>query len=172
MSIVWNGYIEGLAWYLDKYRGNKRVVMTSCPADLLHAGHVRSILHSKIYGEILVVVVNGDGFLERKKGYFLLPLQERLEIIGAIGVVDHVVSWDDGSQFVDGAIRLLKPNVFTKGGDRSRLSSLAQSEVSACREIGCEIALGVGGYDKVNSSTAIVRKVLSLASSGVLSPCQ
>ena len=68
---------------------------------------------------IFVVIVNGDGFLYRKKGYAFMPHHERMEIVAGIEGVDYVVGWDDGTQTVTGAIEILKPDYFTKrhGGD-------------------------------------------------------
>jgi D-beta-D-heptose 7-phosphate kinase/D-beta-D-heptose 1-phosphate adenosyltransferase len=160
MATIWQD-LHQLAQHLSGYRRFQRgyVVATSGGFDCLHVGHLRCILSSRRYGECLVVIVNGDGFLERKKGYVFMPLAERLEIVAAIGGVDHVVGWDDGSQFVAGALQLLKPDVFTKGGDRSSPSDIAPTELAACKEIGCRIEYGVGGRDKVQSSSSLVGKI-------------
>jgi len=105
-----------------------------------------------------VVIVNGDGFLKRKKNFVFMPLAERLEIIAAIAGVDHVIAWDDGSQFVDKALEILKPDIFTKGGDRSRPQDIAPCELEICEKIGCKLVLGVGGDTKSQSSSALALK--------------
>ena len=137
-------------------------VLTSLPGAPLHHGHIRLLqASSRLKNEygFLTVVVNGDGFLLRKKGYVFMPLAERMEIIAAIAGVDFVVPWDDGTQFVDGALRLLKPNLFTKGGDRSSPEQMAACELQACDDIGCRVVYGVGGAEKIQSSSLLIERL-------------
>lgn len=135
----------------------KNIVVTSGGFDPLTIGHTRCILSSATYGE-LVVIVNGDDFLLRKKGYVFMPLEERMEIIASLQGVSHVVSWDDGTQYVDKALAILRPHYFTKGGDRSTIDSIAEPEKRICENINCRIVLGVGGCEKVQSSSALVEQ--------------
>ena len=147
--------IEDLKIYIDSIRDDRLIVLTSMGADPLHVGHSRCILYSSNLGE-LIVVVNSDGFLIRKKGFVFMPLEERMEIISSLKGVKHVIAWDDGTQYVDGALRRIRPDFFTKGGDRSTLASIAETEVQACKDIGCTLLLGVGGKDKIQSSSALI----------------
>jgi len=135
------------------------VVATSGGFDPLHAGHVRCLRASALLkrGGYLVVIVNSDPFLLRKKGYVFMPLAERMEIIDAISGVDYVISWDDGGQYVTGALEMLRPTIFAKGGDRS--SPEVVPEFQLCQKIGCQVKFGVGGTDKVQSSSELVKKV-------------
>ncbi len=103
---------------------NRDIYMTSGGFDPIHVGHVRCIQStykmandSDVYPSnhtgIVVVIVNADSFLIRKKGYAFMPLQERMEIIDAIEGVDFVVPWEtDGDKTVIGALSLLKPKFF------------------------------------------------------------
>lgn len=141
-----------------------RVVATSGGFDPLHAGHVRCLLEARKLGDRLVVIVNGDGFLQRKKGYVAMPLAERLEMIAAIRGVDAVMAWDDGTQTVCGALEILRPHVFAKGGDRNSPDNVPEFEV--CRRIGCEVKFGVGGYEKANSSQAVARRLAAVVREG------
>lgn len=140
--------------------GQHRVVMTSGGFDPLHVGHLRCIRESAIIARDseskLVVVVNGDGFLSRKKGYSFMSLQERMEIIDGISGVDFVTTWDDGSQFVTGAVEILRPSIFTKGGDRTDRSNIPEFEV--CDKIGCRVLTGIGG-GKIQSSSDLVKRL-------------
>lgn len=141
---------------VEAYTGHPPViVLTSGGFDPLHRGHLLCIQSSARLGDCLVVVVNGDGFLHRKKGYAFMTLAERMEIIAALAGVDHVVAWDDGTQWVDGALAILRPNIFAKGGDRSTPESIAPAELTICERIGCTIAYGVGGTEKVQSSSVL-----------------
>lgn len=156
MARIWSD-IHGLARYIEHLRPEFRVTLTSGGFDCMHVGHVRLIREAAKLADALVVVVNGDSFLTRKKGYVFMPLHERLEIMAALSGVSHVCSWDDGTQFVDGAIRLLRPDFFARGGDRSTPVSIAPAEHVACAEVGCQIIYGVGGKDKVQSSQWLTR---------------
>ena len=98
-----------------------------------------------------------NNFLLRKKGYFAIDENERLDIILSINGVDRAEIWDN--DFVDDAIRKIKPNVFANGGDRSFIENLAKCELEACYENDVVVALGVGGYAKTNSSSSIMRKI-------------
>lgn len=148
-----------LAWDMLECLGpTGKIVATSGGFDPLHVGHVRCIQEAaelKGRGGKLIVIVNGDGFLMRKKGFVFMPFEERLEIINAIAGVDYVVGWDDGSQFVSGALEILRPDIFAKGGDRSDPDKVPEFEV--CKRIGCEIVFGVGGREKVQSSSNLTK---------------
>lgn len=137
------------------------MVFTSGPFHLIHRGHIQLLLESaKLAGRGgLIVAVNGDGFLMRKHGYVGVPLEDRLAIVDAIQGVSAVFPWDDETQTVAGAIRKLSPVVFTKGGDRSGPEYMQEDELLACKEVGCEIRYGVGGYGKLNSSSLIAARI-------------
>jgi D-beta-D-heptose 7-phosphate kinase/D-beta-D-heptose 1-phosphate adenosyltransferase len=109
--------------------------------------------------------VNGDGFLERKKGYSFMNHEERMEIISGIEGVDFVVGWDDGSQTVVGAIDILKPNYFTKGGDRTSADNVPEFKI--CEKIKCEVIFNVGG-GKIQSSSELVDKANSAEANEII----
>ena len=146
--------IDDLVNYLDSYIRSMdlTIVATSGGFDPLHIGHLRCLQESAKLG-ILVVIVNGDGFLTRKKGKPFMSLEERMEIIDGIRGVSYVMSWDDGGQTVSGALELIRPHVFTKGGDRSSAGVVPEFEV--CERIGCEVVFGVGG-GKIQSSSNLI----------------
>ena len=138
-----------------------KLVVTSGGFDPVHRGHLKCLQESSwrwcSNWQYFLVIVNGDGFLQRKKGFSFMSLEERMEIIAGFECVDFVVPWDDGTQFVTGAIDILRPDVFTKGGDRS--SPIDIPEFELCIEIGCHVVFGVGGYDKIQSSSRLVEQV-------------
>ena len=134
--------------------------LTSCPADPLHVGHLRCIQSVASLAHDLVVIVNSDRFLLEKKGYSFMPLVQRAELIAAIRGVTHVLMWDDGLQTVQNAIRLLQPDLFVKGGDRSTPDRIAPSELQVCRELGVKLVLGAGGSDKAESSSRLVEEAV------------
>jgi len=104
----------------------------------------------------LVVIVNDDSFLLRKKGYAFMPIEERMEIIQGVLGVDNVVCWSDTGQTVVGALEILKPKVFTKGGDRDVAANVPEFDL--CDSIGCQVIFNVGG-GKIQSSSDLVRAI-------------
>lgn len=138
---------------------SERLIVTSGGFDPMHVGHLRCLIESaslaqKIGGRTkLAVIVNGDGFLLRKKGYAFMPASERMEIIAGVKGVDYVVPWDDGSQTVTGALAILKPFAFTKGGDRDAASNVPEFDL--CEQMGTQVIFNVGG-GKVQSSSTLV----------------
>ena len=142
------------------------IYCTSGGFDPLHVGHLRCIQQTALMCEggptgrgdtgVFVVIVNGDGFLYRKKGYAFMPHHERMEIVAGIEGVDYVLGWDDGSQTVTGAIDILHPKFFTKGGDRNSADNVP--EFKLCEEIGCEVIFNVGG-GKIRSSSELAKAV-------------
>jgi cytidyltransferase-like protein len=133
------------------------VVATSGGFDPMHVGHLRCIQGAADLGDILVVIVNSDGFLNRKKGFTFMPHEERMEIIAGLAGVDYVVGWDDGTQTVTGALDILKPAIFAKGGDRDAASNVPEYDL--CDKIGTEVKFNVGG-GKIQSSSILVSKAL------------
>jgi D-beta-D-heptose 7-phosphate kinase/D-beta-D-heptose 1-phosphate adenosyltransferase len=135
------------------------VYMTSGGFDPMHVGHLRCILATVAMadadGGYVVIVVNGDGFLHRKKGFAFMPEQERAEIIAGLRGVDAVVIWDDGGQTVTGAIEKLKPDYFTKGGDRTSAKNVPEFDM--CEQVGCKVLFNIGG-GKIQSSSTLVQK--------------
>ncbi len=145
--------------YLKEVEGpNKKLVVTSGGFDPLHVGHLRCILDCSNLADIVIVVVNGDGFLTRKKGKPFMNLVERMEIISGIRGVDYVVPWDDGSQTVTGALEILKPDIFAKGGDRDSSSNVPEFDM--CQKIKCEVVFNVGGH-KIQSSSSLVENFIN-----------
>lgn len=152
--------VHDLKQQIDIY--NEKLIVTSGGFDPMHVGHLRCLLESSEFARKLgpkfklAVIVNGDGFLLRKKGYAFMPEAERLEIIAGVRGVDYVVPWDDGGQTVTGALEILKPFAFTKGGDRDAAANVPEFEL--CEKIGCKVIFNIGG-GKIQSSSTLVGAV-------------
>jgi len=152
--------VEDLRAHADIY--NERLIVTSGGFDPMHVGHLRCLIESadltqKVGGKTrLAVIVNGDGFLLRKKGYAFMPEIERMEIIAGVRGVDYVVPWDDGSQTVTEALKILKPFAFTKGGDRDAAGNVPEFDL--CESMGTQVIFGVGG-GKIQSSSDLVKAI-------------
>lgn len=128
-----------------------KVVCTSGGFDPIHPGHATCLVESKKYGDTLVVVVNGDTFLRNKKGKAFQDIDTRCAIVACIREVDYVIPFEiENDQTVCEALRRIKPNVFTKGGDRTDMSNIPEWKV--CQEFNIELVSGVGLDKKWSSS--------------------
>jgi cytidyltransferase-like protein len=135
-----------------------RVVLVTGGFDPLHSGHIEYFKAAKQLGNILVVGVNSDAWVARKKGRAFMPSTERIAIIENLKMVDHCILFDDSDGSAREAIRNVKmmyPNshiIFANGGDRTAVNipEMTESDV--------EFAFGVGGKDKRNSSSWILEE--------------
>ncbi|MFA7216712.1 MAG: adenylyltransferase/cytidyltransferase family protein [Candidatus Paceibacterota bacterium] len=128
-----------------------KIVCTSGGYDPIHPGHVSCINESKQYGDVLVVIVNGDSFLKNKKGKPFMDLETRCHIVSHIKEVDFVIPFEiEDDQTVSEALKKLKPHVFTKGGDRIDKHSIPEWDV--CKEHKIKIISEVG-HKKLWSSS-------------------
>ncbi len=135
------------------------VVAASGGFDPIHIGHVRIFKRAKALGDKLVVILNNDNWLMKKKGYVFMPQEERKEIIEAIKYVDKVVltrhAKDTEDMSVCAELKKIRPDIFANGGDR-KLGNIP--EVPVCEEIGCKMVFNVGEGGKVQSSSWLVDK--------------
>jgi cytidyltransferase-like protein len=134
------------------------IVVVSGGFDPIHSGHIRLIKAARLLGDQLIVGINSDEWLARKKGRAFMPWQERLTVLNNLKPVDEVYTFDDE----DGTachllqqVRAHYPNdkiIFANGGDRTpdNIPEMSISEV--------EFAFGVGGADKTNSSSWILQE--------------
>lgn len=106
---------------------------------------------------LLVVIVNSDEYCIKKKGYVFMPLEERMELISALAGVDYVVSANEENLSVSDALRVIRPKIFAKGGTHALRVSIPEEE--ACKEIGCSIVYGIGGKQKLQSSSRLVEEL-------------
>lgn len=132
------------------------VVAVSGGFDPVHAGHIRMFNKAKKLGDKLVVILNSDRFLMKKKGYVFMNFKKRKEIIENIKSVDQVVSCIDTDQTVCKSLEKLKPDIYANGGDRTK-SNIPEAEV--CKKLGIKMFFNVGG-GKIQSSSWLMSKVM------------
>jgi len=150
------------------------IVATSGGFDPIHPGHASVLLASKAHVEsetgtrpdLLVVIVNGDGFLRNKKGAEFQDLATRARVVACLREVDVVVTYETEEEMsVEGALAGIRPHFFTKGGDRTNADNIA--EWGLCQEIGCQIVTGCG-VDKEWSSSDLLGRWGQLVRDGVV----
>ena len=134
------------------------IVLVTGGFDPLHSGHIAYFESAKQLGDKLIVGVNSDAWLERKKGRAFMPITERTTIIQNLRMVDGVILFndDDGSS-VEAVknVQKLFPNdqiIFANGGDRTA----GNIPEMACKDV--IFKFGVGGDDKRNSSSWILEE--------------
>ncbi len=149
-------------------KGNKKkVVAVSGGFDPIHIGHVRMFERAKALGDELVVILNNDNWLKKKKGYSFMNERERKEVIEGLRAVDRVVITkhmpDAEDMSVAEALRELCPDIFANGGDRNEAdaanpSSSLYKDLAACKESGIEMIFNIGEGGKVQSSSWLLEK--------------
>ena len=139
----------------------KIVVAVSGGLDPIHIGHIRMFREAKKFGNTLVVILNNDNWLRKKKGVVFMPARERKELLEALKDVNEVVVTkhpkNPKDMSVCAELRKIKPHIFANGGDRTRGNI---PEVVVCKEIGCKMIFNVGRCGKVQSSSWLLADYL------------
>ena len=133
----------------------KPLIAVSGGFDPVHIGHIRMIKDAARYGDVMVII-NSDDWLKRKKGYVFMPYEERVEIMGNIKGVALVTSVDDEDGTVCQALRRHRPDAFANGGDRKTQNT---PEMDVCEELGIQMMWAIGGNNKPQSSSWLVNKL-------------
>src|SRR5882724_4585395 len=96
------------------------VVAVSGGFDPIHPGHIRMFKEAKALGDRLVVILNNDNWLMKKKKFVFMKQNERKEVIEAIKYVDLVIiskhKHDTDDMSVSEDLRRIKPDIFANGG--------------------------------------------------------
>jgi len=136
-----------------------KIIVVSGGFDPIHSGHIQYLKSAKELGNKLIVALNSDVWLEKKKGKFFMPFSERYSIVSSISYVDEVIDFDD--DHMGSCIKALEkikkqhPDeeiYFANGGDRND-KNIPEMSVE-----GVNFLFSVGGDDKKNSSSWILNK--------------
>jgi cytidyltransferase-like protein len=138
-----------------------KIVLATGGFDPIHSGHLAYLRESKKLGDWLIVGVNSDAWLTRKKGKPFLPIWERVEILQNLKMVDQVVFFND-TYDLDGSAKLFIKDtleqfpkdivIFANGGDRNN-KNIPEMDIVDPR---LEFAFEVGSNNKQNSSSWIL----------------
>jgi len=134
------------------------IVLATGGFDPLHSGHIEFFKNAKELGDMLVVGLNSDEWLERKKGKSFMAWNERLPIINNLQMVDEVYTFMDDDDSAINFIKQIKAHypkdklIFANGGDRTadNIPEMVFDDV--------EFVFGVGGKDKRNSSSLLLEE--------------
>ena len=136
----------------------KKVSLVTGGFDPIHSGHISYFERAKDLSNYLVVGINTNEWLTRKKGQYFLPWIERAEIIRHLDMVDAVISWDDADDSALGAIakclEISEKVIFCNGGDRTKTNIPEQKGYDDDPRV--EFVYGTGGEDKMNSRSWIL----------------
>ena len=137
-----------------------KIVLITGGFDPLHSGHIAYFKAAKTLGDMLIVGLNSDDWLVRKKGAAFMPWNERLCIINNLSMVDEVYTFDDedgsAKHFIQQA-RAHYPDaelIFANGGDRTK-DNIPEMDVV---DSNLSFVFGVGGENKMNSSSWILQE--------------
>jgi len=139
-----------------------RTVAVTVNFDLTHDGHFAHIEKASKLGDRLVVIVDNAETLNCKHRYGeIIPVESRLSaarrVVKWLNPTNDAIVQIDKDGTVAETLRMLRPAVFAKGGDRVP-DNMPQNEIDACKEIGCEIVYGVGSL--IHSSSGLLEKAI------------
>lgn len=151
---------------MKKKKGKKIRVVVSGGFDPIHVGHVRLFREARALGDELIVILNNDNWLKKKKGTNFMPQQERKELIEGIKGVDKVVltghKLNPNDMSVCAELKKIRPDIFAQGGDRN-IKNIPPCEIELEKIIGYKVVENVGRGGKVQSSSWLLGKYVKKA---------
>ena len=132
--------------------------------DLMHPGHIKYFQAAKKMGDILVVTVTPDQYVDKGPSRPVFDQVLRLESIAALACVDFVAInvWPTAEE----TLRLLRPNIYVKGQEFEKFEDKTgklQREYAVIKEVGAKIGFT---HEIVFSSTELLNRHFKQAGYG------
>lgn len=134
-----------------------KIALVTGGFDPIHSGHIKYFKEARLLGDMLIVGLNSDDWLERKKGRAFMPWNERLCIINNLKMVDEVYTFDDEDGSARHFIQQVQAHypdaelIFANGGDRTA------ENTPEINEPGVKFVFNVGGEKTASSSDFLQR---------------
>lgn len=121
-------------------QAGKRIVLCHGCFDLMHPGHIKYFQAARAMGDILIVTLTPDQFVDKGPGRPVFNQELRAESIAALECVHYVAinKWPTAED----TLRLLRPDIYVKGQEFEKLEDKTgkiQKEFAVIQEIGAEI---------------------------------
>ena len=132
--------------------------------DPVHVGHLRMFQDAKNLSDKVILLLNNDEWLVKKKGKPFMNEAQRKEILGEFKSISKVIIQTSSEKSSNKAIEefvLNNPNktiCYCNGGDRSNIKNIPEAEI--CQKLGVNLEFGVGGEDKIESSSQLTKNYL------------
>jgi len=138
----------------------EKVSLVTGGFDPIHSGHISYFARAKDFSDFLVVGINTEEWLTNKKGQYFQSWVERAEIIRHLRMVDAVITVPDDDQgsacgAIAKCLEIADTVVFCNGGDRGKTNTPEIDKYGEDPRV--EFQFGIGGNDKKNSSSWILR---------------
>ena len=146
-----------------------KIVLVTGGFDPVHRGHIEYIKAAASLGDILIIGLNSDAWLGRKKGKPFMSWEDRLSVVSNIKQVEQVISFDDSDGSAKDAIAIVRKRypvshvVFANGGDRTK-TNIPEMDI---KDTNISFVFGVGGEDKLNSSSWITNNWLNAKNNNI-----
>ena len=110
----------------------KKVVLCHGVFDLLHMGHVRHLHDAKSHGDVLIVTITSDAFVNKGPGKPVFSENLRAEMLSSLTVVDYVTI--NHTPDAEALLEVLQPDIYVKGSDYRDQDSDITGKISRERE--------------------------------------
>jgi len=143
--------------YLSNLTKNSTIALSG-GFDIIHAGHIRMFKGARLFGKV-IIILNSDDWLKKRKGYVLMPFEQRKEILLSLRDIHNVVEVDDSDGTVCEALLRIKPTIFGNGGFRTTENT---PERRLCQEHGIVTVYGIGGGERDQITLHLEEKIKSI----------
>ena len=132
--------------------------------DPVHVGHLRMFQDAQSLSDNVILLLNNDEWLIKKKGKPFMNQHQRKEILNEFQSISKVIIQTSNDKSSSRAIEEFVENnpnksiCYCNGGDRSNIGNIHESEI--CNELGVNLEFGIGGGEKVESSSQLTKNYL------------